>query len=112
MGIRWDSIWEYRGNVGIGLGFPEGRWPIDGVAYALAANPGWKDGPQRCPFHPPRRDKRSTAGMRGGRITPRGGGLWSANSLSPSRSPSRCWLSLSLLAEPKPAADRGFTATI
>ena len=25
MGIRWELTWEYGGNVGIGLGFPEGR---------------------------------------------------------------------------------------
>src|SRR5216683_5708575 len=32
MGIRWESRWEYRGNVGNGLGFPEGRYRIQFAA--------------------------------------------------------------------------------
>src|SRR5712691_5318604 len=32
MGIRWESMWERRGNVGIGLGFPEGRYRIQFAA--------------------------------------------------------------------------------
>ncbi len=39
MGICWDSSWEYRENVGIGLGFLKGRWPADGVVYESAAKP-------------------------------------------------------------------------
>ena len=23
--LRWESVWEHRGNAGIGLSFPEGR---------------------------------------------------------------------------------------
>ena len=32
MGIRWESVWEYRGNVGIGRGVQEGRDRIQFVA--------------------------------------------------------------------------------